>query len=737
MTAVKNIRNLLPSFSALYTALASVAVIGPLAGPGYWLFQDAVTTPRTYPNDQTLGIGDVAPRAVPQDWILSVLTHLVDGGVCVVFLTWLGLFLLGWAAGTLAALCVGTHPLVRITAITFALINPYCGERLAQGQWSLLLGLGAGSALFVWILHHHILEQYSGVSADLNFSPPHRRSTLLSVWLYSPSVEDTAHDVSLTNTSTRMYRCYVWATTWILATLTCITISSAVITAIMLIPLIIMWCWTARTGQKASKRPQEQHLGESLREETQHGPQSTSITQHHDEGSATATPTNTSVSTRSLIPVLRSVVIITLLCVISSLPWLVTGILSGDKTDFSAASSQLFRFRNDASGPLTSLALAGIWNGQSVTLFRSVPMVAFLQSIVLGIFFISGIGIIRSNGKAIKPSTPSEKKSVRLPWNVLPKFFRWRKKGIVGSSGSLAELPVGTQLILRLLRFYGVYTIFLMLIVASTACSSVAHAFFVLERDIPGAGVFRDTHKFLGATIIFCALLIAMVAHYALQRVYLIAWIIPVSVGMLCADNLWADMGTLASQPYPRDFTTVAAIINAQPEPVASVPAGIVRHYPFVNAFSPSHPAQRLISIDPFPRLLQAPVHTSGEITVDNIPIDQAPSLGKKIEQQLLSATTLKQLSDIPVRWVIVHNSPGRWGQFPQLARLLTPVYHGQYLTLYRNATRAQFIAPHHQQRTPITVLFMVSVGLPVLVWFSALFMQLVSVQKQRRTQRA
>src|SRR5205823_125746 len=59
----------------------ALLVVGPLLGPGYLLLRDAVSTPRSYPTDAALGLGDAAPRAVPQDGLLAAVSTVIDGGI--------------------------------------------------------------------------------------------------------------------------------------------------------------------------------------------------------------------------------------------------------------------------------------------------------------------------------------------------------------------------------------------------------------------------------------------------------------------------------------------------------------------------------------------------------------------------------------------------------------------------------------------------------------------------------
>ncbi|MEV6277252.1 hypothetical protein [Nocardia sp. NPDC051832] len=126
-----------------YSAGLTLLIAGPLLGPGYLLLRDAVSTPRSYLTDSALGLGDAAPRAVPQDALLAVLSPGIDGGVLVKAILLIALWAAGYGAAVLVRelLRVGLGP--QLVATTVALWNPYVAERLLQGHWSLLAGYAA------------------------------------------------------------------------------------------------------------------------------------------------------------------------------------------------------------------------------------------------------------------------------------------------------------------------------------------------------------------------------------------------------------------------------------------------------------------------------------------------------------------------------------------------------------------------------------------------------------------
>lgn len=128
---------------ALYALALTVLVTAPLFSPGYLLLRDAVSTPRSYLSDAALGLSEAAPRALPQDFFLAVVSSVIDGGVAVKALLVLGVWLGGWGAARLAAVVVNAGLGGQLVAVTVAVWNPYVAERLLQGHWSLLVGYGA------------------------------------------------------------------------------------------------------------------------------------------------------------------------------------------------------------------------------------------------------------------------------------------------------------------------------------------------------------------------------------------------------------------------------------------------------------------------------------------------------------------------------------------------------------------------------------------------------------------
>lgn len=129
--------------AAVYSAALALLVVGPLLGPGYLLLRDAVSTPRSYPTESALGLGDAAPRAVPQDGLLAAVSTVVDGGIVVKAILVAALWAAGYGAAVLTRELLGARLAAQLVAVTVAVWNPYVAERLLQGHWSLLTGYAA------------------------------------------------------------------------------------------------------------------------------------------------------------------------------------------------------------------------------------------------------------------------------------------------------------------------------------------------------------------------------------------------------------------------------------------------------------------------------------------------------------------------------------------------------------------------------------------------------------------
>ncbi|MGV9826001.1 hypothetical protein [Gordonia sp. NPDC003429] len=131
----------LPTLYAVSVALTAL-ILAPILRPGYLLYRDAVSTPRSFVTDTALGLGDLPPRAVPQDWLVALGSSVVDGGLLVTVILCAALILAGVGYGRLA-LRLTPGRTGAVAAATIAIWNPFVAQRLLQGHWGLLVGYAA------------------------------------------------------------------------------------------------------------------------------------------------------------------------------------------------------------------------------------------------------------------------------------------------------------------------------------------------------------------------------------------------------------------------------------------------------------------------------------------------------------------------------------------------------------------------------------------------------------------
>lgn len=129
-----------------WSALLALAVCLPLFTRGYVLSYDMVWVPRLdLDRPEIWGLGTGLPRAVPSDAVAALLGAAIPAAIVQRLVLFAALFLL--AVGT--ARLLRERPLVaQLAAATLAVWNPFVAERLALGQWPLLLACAA----FPWLI---------------------------------------------------------------------------------------------------------------------------------------------------------------------------------------------------------------------------------------------------------------------------------------------------------------------------------------------------------------------------------------------------------------------------------------------------------------------------------------------------------------------------------------------------------------------------------------------------------
>lgn len=128
-----------PAVLPVFAGLLTVVMLGPLFRRGYALSYDMVFAPRQHLLPETFGVGDVAPRSVPADAVVALLTFVVPGEVVQRVVLFGAVFAAAWGAGRLVPTSsVG----VRLVAASAYAWTPYVAERLVIGHWPLLITYG-------------------------------------------------------------------------------------------------------------------------------------------------------------------------------------------------------------------------------------------------------------------------------------------------------------------------------------------------------------------------------------------------------------------------------------------------------------------------------------------------------------------------------------------------------------------------------------------------------------------
>lgn len=303
---------------------------------------------------------------------------------------------------------------------------------------------------------------------------------------------------------------------------------------------------------------------------------------------------------------------------LSAAPWLVASAVGGS---LSATQSGVTAFAARAEpglGTLGSLVgLAGIWNGQAVpdsrtTLFAVVATAVLLTVVVFGV-----PGVVRN--------------PIAVPFL------------------SLAVVAV--------------------VLPAIAATGPGLAALETLIRTVPGLGVLRDGQKWLALAVPGYALASGAAVLTLRRRVP------PVAAAAVCCaavvavlpDLAWGVGGRMESVRYPQGWATVAATINADPRPVAVLPADVMRQFPWAGTAP---------VLDPLPRWVSADVLATGDLTIGGTTVPGEGARAREVQRLLESGVRGSELASAGVGWVVVEG--------PATPLDLPVAYRDDDIALYR-----------------------------------------------------
>ena len=304
---------------------------------------------------------------------------------------------------------------------------------------------------------------------------------------------------------------------------------------------------------------------------------------------------------------------------LAALPWLVASAVAGSLSSSQADGVPAFAARAEPGlGTLLSLAgLGGIWNGQAVptsrtTLFAVVATVVLLAVVAVGL-------------------PTALRRPAAVPLMVLAAV------AVVVP----ALMATGPGLAL----------------VESTV------------RMLPGVGVIRDAQKWVALAMPGYAVAAAAAVVTLRARLPAAATAAACCVALLAVlpDLAWGVGGKVVAVRYPPGWAATAALINADPRPVAVLPADSMRDF----AWAGTAPV-----LDPLPRWVSADVLATGDLVISGRTVPGEGERAREVQRLLASGAGADAVARTGVGWVVVESA----GAAPQA---LPVAYRDDDLTLY------------------------------------------------------
>lgn len=297
----------------------------------------------------------------------------------------------------------------------------------------------------------------------------------------------------------------------------------------------------------------------------------------------------------------------------AALPWLTASVLAESLSGTASGGVPAFAARAEPGlGTLGSLAgLAGIWNGQAVPGSRTSLFALF------------------------------------------------------ATVGLLAVVAVGLPAVLRV-REARPLLVLALVAVLLPALLATGPGLALLEtviRTVPGLGVLRDGQKWVALALPGYVLAAAGVARHGRA----VAVVCGAALIAVLPDLAWGVGGQLRAVHYPPGWTAVAAMINADPRPVAVLPVDSMRQFAWAG------PAPVL---DPLPRWVSADVWSSGDLLIGGKTVPGEGTRGREVTAMLLDGASRDRLADAGVGWVVAESGS------PTMD--LPVAYRDDELTLYR-----------------------------------------------------
>ncbi|MFI6871291.1 hypothetical protein [Nocardia sp. NPDC050406] len=651
-----------------YSLVLALIVVGPLLGSGYLLLRDAVSTPRSYLTDAALGVGDAAPRAVPQDALVATLSTVIDGGIVVKAILVAALWLAGWGAAALAREFVRAGVAAQLVAATIAIWNPYVAERLLQGHWSLLTGYAA--LPWIALLANRIRTmsdmaagrtlRVHGLAADgrtagsrgaahatTDPTPPNHRTPHGTTVPTDPD-HRTAHTAA--EQASRAHR---------------------------------------TSGASDGEAAQPQETSDTADDQTARKWGTSRVAGDRVSrarawcllagfmGAAGLTPTGSLLA--GLVALLlvgrRNLLGTVALWVASAAPWLMATALSGAGAEPSdPAGVAAFAARAEPGlGTLGSLAgLGGIWNSTAVPGSRTTYFALFATLILLVIVAFGVRRVVTGSDEFRRPRRILVALAVFAI--VLPALGAtgW---GIAVGEFLVAHIP-GTGL-LRDTQKYVALAMPAFALCAAASCRTVGEK--LTRATTSGRAAPTDAADAPAPSTATTGLSATKTTETGAapqpdrRTPYIAALFIALLIATL-PDLAWGVGGTLRPVHYPPAWQRVAELVEP-PGDVAVLPGGMFRKFPY----SGSAPV-----LDPAPRMLTRDVLQTGELPVRWATVSGEGTRAREVERLLLRGGSAAELAHLGVGWVLVEGgTPGPLGESKTTLAQLEPAFTDPDLQLY------------------------------------------------------
>ncbi len=335
------------------------------------------------------------------------------------------------------------------------------------------------------------------------------------------------------------------------------------------------------------------------------------------------------------------------LAVAAALPWLTASALGGALTAYQAAGTpgfEAFAARAEPGlGTLGSLAgLGGMWNADAVPGSRSTPL------------------------------------------------------AIVGTAALLAVLALGLAHVGRAgpRRTAAPLLLLALAAVAGPALLATGWGLGMLRpvvEAMPGLGVLRDGQKWAALAMPGYAVAAAgSVVTLRRFRPAAVAAVLCATLLLVLPDLAWGGWGRVTSVRYPPGWAAVAAAINADPQPVAVLPAGPMRQF----AWAGTAPV-----LDPLPRWVRADVLSTGDLTIAGQTVPGEGNRARGVQDLLLAGAPAEQLTAAGVGWVVAQiGSRGEMGSAARTLANLPVVYRDGEIALHRVGGHWAAASPSHRR---------------------------------------